>query len=203
MLDGDWSSDVCSSDLHIVEEAAPVVEFEPFQQATVTLIDANTRAMLSAREAALGREVTAEEVEYIIWRSAESGKSKSAVDFIQAIQTIHRIGRQVAPFFEKHDLLLSPVLLQPPVPLGFIDTDTRDVRTYVKHLLSFFGFTNLFNATGQPSMSVPLYWTPDNLPVGLLFSSRFGEEALLLRLAAQLEQARPWKDRRPVLAKKG
>jgi len=197
------AAQLCEALGHIVEEAAPAFDYEPFQQASVTLIDANTRAMLSAREASLGREVTADDVEYIIWRSAESGKSKSAVEVLRAIQTLQRVGREVAPFFEKHDILLSPVLLQPPVPLGFLDTNTREVRTYVQHLLSFFGFTNLFNATGQPSMSVPLYWTPDNLPVGLLFSARFGEEALLLRLAAQLEQARPWKDRRPAFPKKG
>jgi amidase len=102
-------------------------------------------------------------------------------------------------FLRRYDVLLSPVLLQPPVPLGYLDTHSKDVRAYVKNLYSFFGFTNLFNATGQPAMSVPLYWTPDNLPVGLQFAARFGDEALLLRLAAQLEQARPWKDRRPGL----
>jgi amidase/6-aminohexanoate-cyclic-dimer hydrolase len=66
-------------------------------------------------------------------------------------------------------------------------------------LSGFFGFTSLFNASGQPSMSVPLYWTADHLPIGLQFTARFEEEALLFRLAAQLETAYPWKDRRPVL----
>mgnify|MGYP001156523416 CR=1 FL=1 len=194
---------LCEELGHIVEEAAPAFDFETYQKATVTIIDSNTGAMLSAREAALGREITAGEVEYITWRSAESGKRKSAVEFVQALQTLHHTSRQVAPFFEEHDMLLSPVLLQPPVPLGFLDTQSREVRTYVQRLMSFFGFTGLFNATGQPSMSVPLHWTPDNLPVGLLFSAGFGQEALLLRLASQLEEARPWKNRRPNLSEKG
>jgi amidase len=194
---------LCAELGHTVVEDAPAFDFELFQLATVTIIDANTRAMIAARAQALGREVSAEEVEYVTWRSAESGQSKSAVEYIQAVQTIHCTSRQVAPFFERYDILLSPVLLQPPVPLGFLDTQSEDVRTYMQHLFSFFGFTGLFNATGQPSMSVPLYWTPDPLPVGLLFSARCGAEAVLFRLAAQLEQARPWNDRRPARPTKG
>jgi Asp-tRNA(Asn)/Glu-tRNA(Gln) amidotransferase A subunit family amidase len=96
-------------------------------------------------------------------------------------------------------MLLSPVLLKPPVPLGYLDTRTEDVRGYLTRLLSYFGFTGLFNGTGQPSMSVPLCWSKDNLPIGVLFSARFGQEAVLYRLAGQLEQARPWKDRRPAM----
>ena len=93
----------------------------------------------------------------------------------------------------------NPTLLKPPVPLGYLDMMTKEVRTYVLNLISFTGFTSLWNGTGQPSMSVPLHWTRENLPVGVLFSGRYGEEGLLLRLAAQLEAARPWKGRRPVI----
>jgi amidase/6-aminohexanoate-cyclic-dimer hydrolase len=74
---------------------------------------------------------------------------------------------------------------------------STDTQKYIDNVNSFFGFTNLFNATGQPSMSVPLFWTNDDLPVGLQFSARFGDEALLFRLAAQLEEAQPWRDKRP------
>lgn len=189
---------LCSELGHTLEEAYPTYDADEFQRAAVAIIDANTNLMLAERAKSLDREVQADEVEYITWRSAASGKKIPAADYVRAVQTIHRTGRQVARFFERYDVLLSPVLLQPPVPLGFLDTRSRDVRAYVTNLFSFFGFTSLFNGTGQPSMSVPLYWTRDNLPVGLLFSGRFGEEALLLRLAAQLEQSRPWWQRRPV-----
>ena len=95
--------------------------------------------------------------------------------------------------------MLSPVLLTPPIPLGILGLDTDDLQAYGEAFSKFFGFTNLFNATGQPSMSVPLHWSEDGLPVGLQFTASFGNEALLFRLAAQLEQAQPWKDRRPDL----
>ncbi len=188
---------LCADLGHAVEEARPAFDFEPFQQAAVAIINANTGAMLDLRAKELGREVTQQDVEYVTWRTAQAGKSSSASDHVRALHVIHQVTRQVAVFFQKYDILLSPVLLKPPVPLGFLNTRSEEVRTYVKNLYSYFGFTNLFNATGQPSMSVPLYWTPDQLPIGLLFSGRFGDEALLLSLAAQLESACPWKDRRP------
>ena len=103
----------------------------------------------------------------------------------------------MARFFKDYDILLSPVLLKPPIPLGKLNMMSPDIAQYLKDLSSFFGFTSLFNVTGQPAMSVPLYWTTDTLPVGLQFAARYGEESLLFRLAAQLEKARPWQDRRP------
>jgi len=190
---------LCSELGHQLSEAYPAYDVDAFQRAASIIIDADTNLMLADRAESLGREVQPEEVEYVSWRSAQSGGRCTAADYLQATRTIHSVGRQSACFFENYDILLSPVLLQPPVPLGYLDTRSKEVRTYVKNLFSFFGFTSLFNASGQPSMSVPLYWTRDNLPVGLLFSARFGEDALLLRLAAQLEAARPWRDRRPVL----
>ncbi|KJS29685.1 MAG: amidase, partial [Desulfatitalea sp. BRH_c12] len=188
---------LCADLGHTLVEAYPAYDVEALQSAAVSVIDANSYAMVAARAAALGRDIQPDELEYVTWRSAQAGKRRSALDYLSAIHTVHATGRQVARFFENYDVLLSPVLLQPPVPLGYLDTHSTDVRDYVSHLFSFFGFTSLFNATGQPSMSVPLYWTADNLPVGLLFSARFGAEATLLRLASQLEAARPWKDRRP------
>jgi amidase/6-aminohexanoate-cyclic-dimer hydrolase len=68
---------------------------------------------------------------------------------------------------------------------------------YGRELVSFMPFTQLYNVTGQPSMSVPLHWTSDGLPVGVMFSARFGDEATLFRLAAQLEEARSWRTARP------
>jgi amidase len=188
---------LCGALGHAVEEARLPFDFERYQAATAKVIDANTAALLDLGASVLGREVVPEEVEHITWRSAQSGRKITAPEFVEALTTLHQTSRKIAPFFETYDIFLCPVLLRPPVPLGFLDTQSEDVKGYATNLFTFFGFTGLFNATGQPSMSVPLYWGRDNLPIGLLFSARFGDDALLFRLAAQLEQARPWKDRRP------
>lgn len=188
---------LCEGLGHAVKEDSPPVDMELFGPAFVDVINANTRATLEARAREIGRDVTQDDVEHITWLTAEAGKALTASKYIQSVQAIHRVGRRVAGFFEDYDILMSPVLLKPPVPLGYLDMMSTDTGRYIDNINSFFGFTNLFNATGQPSMSVPLYWTDDDLPVGLLFSARFGDEALLFRLAAQLEEAQPWKDRRP------
>lgn len=190
---------LCADLGHKVTEAAPEFDADRLQEAVVTIINANTAAMVDARVEQLGRELAEGDLEYVTRRAAESGREVCAPELVQAIQTIHHTGRQVARFFEDYDILLSPVLLKPPVPIGYLDTQSEDVRGYLGRLYTYFGFTGLFNATGQPSMSVPLCWSQENLPIGMLFSGRFAEEATLFRLAGQLEAARPWKDRRPPL----
>lgn len=193
------AAELCESLGHDVIAAAPAVNAKALQSATSTIINVNLRAMLEMRGRMLRRDVQVIDVERITWLASEAGRLTPAAELARAIETIHQLGRDLAPFFETYDLLLSPVLLKPPVPLGYIDTMSENTKDYVVKLYSFFGFTSLFNATGQPAMSVPLYWTPENLPVGVQFAGRFGEEALLLQLAAQLEEARPWKERRPIV----
>ena len=89
---------------------------------------------------------------------------------------------------------------KPPRPIGHFDIRSNDVDAWLERLSAFVPFTYPFNATGQPAASVPLYWSDDGLPIGVQFAARQGEEALLLLLAAQLERARPWFDRRPHMA---
>ena len=190
---------LCEGLGHTIEEASPVVNAEELMPATMILMNTDVRAKLEIRAEALGREPTPDDVEYVTWRMAEAGKELSAVSYLRAVQTIHKTGREVAHFFEDYDILLSTVLLKPPIPLGTLDMMSEDMEGYSAAIGSFFGFTSLFNVTGQPSMSVPLYWTDDGLPVGLQFTARYGDEALLFRLASQLEEAKPWGDRRPSL----
>ena len=129
----------------------------------------------------------------------ESGVQASAADYARAVLAIHRTGRMVAGFFERYDVLLTPTLPQPPQKLGVFDMNADDPEAYRRAVALFTAFTAPFNASGNPAMSVPLYWTTSGLPIGVHFAGRYGDEATLLRLAAQLEQARPWFHRRPLV----
>jgi amidase/6-aminohexanoate-cyclic-dimer hydrolase len=94
-------------------------------------------------------------------------------------------------FHEQYDVILCPTLSSLPVPIGqFLDGDLGE------KLGAFMGNTSLFNQTGQPSISLPLAWSEDGLPIGMMLSAAFGDDALLFQLAGQLEEARPWRDRR-------
>jgi amidase/6-aminohexanoate-cyclic-dimer hydrolase len=139
-------------------------------------------------------------VERITWIRALDGHNARAADYARAIGIMHRTGRQVAPFFSRYDVLLTPTMCRPPYPLGVIDMMTGDPVGYGQAVLSTIAFTSLWNACGNPAMSVPLAWSRAGLPLGVQFVGGFGDEATLFRLAAQLEAAQPWAERRPPLA---
>jgi amidase/6-aminohexanoate-cyclic-dimer hydrolase len=185
---------------HRVEEATPDVDAKALGQASLIVASANVRAALEARAAALGRELTAADVERITWARATDGHTARAADYARAIGIMHRAGRVVARFFQGYDVLLSPTMCRPPHPLGVIDMMTGDVDRYTQAVLGTIGFTAVFNSAGNPAMSVPLAWSRAGLPLGVQFAAAFGEEATLFRLGAQLEAAQPWADRRPPFA---
>ena len=108
-------------------------------------------------------------------------------------------GRRMGAFLTSYDVILSTVLAGPPPKLGYFDQNSADVETFAERVNTYLSVTPLHNATGTPAMSVPLHWTADGLPVGVHFAGRYGAEATLLQLAAQLEKAQPWFDRVPVL----
>ena len=112
---------------------------------------------------------------------------------------MHAAGRRMAAFLTSYDVILSTVLAGPPPKLGYLDQNSSDVETFAERVNTYLSVTPLHNATGTPAMSVPLHWTADGLPVGVHFAGRYGEEATLLQLAAQLETAQPWFDRLPAL----
>jgi Asp-tRNA(Asn)/Glu-tRNA(Gln) amidotransferase A subunit family amidase len=118
---------------------------------------------------------------------------------VLATQAVHAFSRVAATFFQRFDVLLMSTLGSPPIRIGALRGTPPDLAGYANRLFAFMPNTQVFNATGQPAMSVPLSWSAEGLPIGLQFAARMGEEALLLRLAAQLEAARPWAGRRPAL----
>jgi amidase len=182
---------------HHVEEARPEIDAKAHGSATFTLVCANVRASLEARTAALGRELTGSDVERLTWARATDGHRARASDYARSVIVIHRVGRQVARFFTRYDVLLTPTMCQPPRPLGVLDLMTEDEEAYTQALLGCIAFTSVFNSAGNPAVSVPLGWSRAGLPLGVQFAAPFGDEATLFRLGAQLEAAQPWFDRRP------
>jgi len=138
--------------------------------------------------------------EPLTWAIYEIGREFSASDYLMAVRTLQRASRDVCKFFMDYDVFLTPVLAEPPVNIGTFDAPESNPMQAWERVVEFAPFTAIFNATGQPAMSVPLYWNVDNLPVGTHFAGRFGDEATLFRLAAQLEYARPWATRRPPIS---
>ena len=102
-------------------------------------------------------------------------------------------------FFENVDVMLTPTIAALPAPLGELDQDRKGMTAmeWTRQVFAYCPFTPLFNTTGQPAMSLPLYWSAGGLPVGVQIAARFGDEATLFRLASQLEQAKPWAKKRP------
>ena len=98
---------------------------------------------------------------------------------------------------EGHDLLLTPTIAEPPPPLGTFDSPPDNPLHGLFRAAELVPFTPPFNVTGQPAISLPLHWNDDGLPIGVQLVAPFGREDLLLRVAAQLEAAQPWADRRP------
>jgi amidase len=125
----------------------------------------------------------------------EGGAKFTARDCARAITIVHSIGRRFGAFFANYDVLLSPTLAEPPLPFGSTDMMKNDLASYNERLFRLIPFTPLFNASGGPGISLPLHWSS----AGIRFGANFGNEAVLLRLAAQLEQAKPWHDKRPSL----
>jgi amidase len=128
----------------------------------------------------------------------QRGLKVSGVEYIEAIAAAHAAGRTMATFLTSYDVILSTTLAGPPPKLGYLDQN-GDVQSFAERVTEYLSVTPLHNATGAPAMNVPLHWTADGLPVGVHFAGRYGEEATLPALAAELETAQPWFDRVPAL----
>jgi amidase/6-aminohexanoate-cyclic-dimer hydrolase len=180
-----------------VEEAAPGIERAAVLEATIAIVSVQTALMLDTLSRDLGRACTPEAVETATWGMAEMGRETSGVAFQAALETLHGAGRRLGAFFERYDLILTPTQPMPTPRLGWLDTMSDDRDRYRGRVVQSIGFTSFFNATGCPAMSVPLAWGDNGVPQGSQFAAAYANEALLFRLAAQLEEARPWFDKRP------
>jgi amidase len=206
---------------HAVEEASPPVDRATLEPAFVTLLAAETAADIAQLQQLLGRRVAPTELEPATAALGLLGRSFRAAELALAQRSLQAAARALVPFFQRYDMLLTPTLGGPPALLGAQQPTAAEQR--LMRVVTALGaggllrqpavlqplldktfdtipFTALFNITGQPAMSVPLCWNSAGLPIGVQLAGRFGEDALLLRLAGQLEQARPWFHRVPVLA---
>jgi amidase len=191
---------LCADLGHGVEPAQPKLDVGALGQATRVIIAGNVHTAVRLRCEALGREPSGQDVEAITWAFAREGASASAGDYAAAVMVMHQQGRQLAAFFQDYDVILSSTLRHPPLPLGAIDMEGTDLDHYYKTLFEDeIAITPFYNNTGCPAMTVPLHWSADGLPVGVHFGAAFGDEALLFRLASQLEVAKPWFDKVPDL----
>jgi amidase len=129
----------------------------------------------------------------------ESARASSAADYARAVARLGVLARRTAAFWTSHDVVLTPTLALPPVPIGW----QEDAEGAVEQLLrsvAFTPFTAIANLTGLPAVSMPLHWTDGGIPIGVQAIGPPAGDSLVLRLAAQLESARPWADRRPPLS---
>ncbi len=191
------AAELCAGLGHEVEEAAPVLDGEEIERAFTVLWSAGVASGIDGMSQLMDTKPVPEKFEPLTWALYEMGRGFSASDYLLATLALQSVSRVVAAFFERYDVWLTPTLAEPPPTLGTFDSPPEDpLRGYFR-AAEYVPFTPIFNVTGQPAMSVPLYWNDAGLPIGTHFAGRFGDEATLFRLAAQLEEARPWAARRP------
>ena len=203
---------------HHVEEAAPVLDHDACAIAFATVIAGETRAEIEHVARLMQRRPRARDFEPATYILGLMGRATGAAAYVAAVRTLQLAARALAPFFERHDMLLTPTLAAPPILTGALQPTRAEQRQMAlinalnagwllkaggiiereaARMFDYIPFTPLFNATGQPAMSVPLHWNAAGLPIGTQFVAPFGGDAQLFRLAGQLERASPWFQRRP------
>jgi amidase len=187
---------------HRVETAAPAaLEEGEMLEAFTTIMFASLAAEIAHWEAVLGRPWTATDVEALTWTYRELAGAVTGAAYVQALEAAHRWSRRVVSwwFDGGFDLLLTPTLSEPPPEIGDIAARPDDPMRAATRALPFAAYTAPFNVTGQPAMSLPTAWTESGLPVGVQLVAAPNREDVLVRVAAQVERARPWADRRPAV----
>jgi len=203
---------------HELIEARPDIDGPALAQSYISMYFAETAANIDELAFVLGRKARPSDVEALTWLMSLLGKSYSAGHFVSALRKWDQAARQMGNFFRQYDLYLTPTTAYPPARIGELQPKPAEavmirlVNTLrlgrllkatglpdqmAKESLKRTPFTQAANLSGLPAVSVPLCWTADGLPCGSHFTAPFGDEATLLRLAARLEEAQPWFDKRP------
>lgn len=203
---------------HDVDEDQFSIDKEDFALSYLTVLASEACAQVRAIIRKLGGKATVLDFEPSTQALAALGSTIDGGEYAEALDKLSVYSRKIANFFEKYDVLLTPTLASPPIPIGSLhvsEAESRMIRLQSRlhaawalkalHVIeqlagttfNFIPYTAVFNVTGQPAMSVPLCQSGDGLPIGMQFAARFGNEATLFRLAGQLEQAQPWFNKLP------
>jgi len=183
---------------HSVEEQAHPADHALAGAAMSKIIGTHVLQSIKPRLDFLGLSLDEAPVELSTKVMAKGGAKVSASDYVTARDHLRKLELDMRAFHESVDVIVSPVLSKPPAPLGWLDMNSNDLKDYASKFSQYSGFTAFYNGTGAPSMSVPLHSTSTGLPIGIQMSAAWGQDALLLRLAAQLESAAPWTRRAPL-----
>jgi amidase len=190
---------LCEELGHIVEEAAPPIDYSMMTSSFLAVFTTGAATMIDGFAFLNGREPKREDFEGLTWGLYEQSKQVSATQHQIAVAMLQMIGRIIGQFHETYDCWLTSTLGAPPIRLGVVDIDASDPLLGMAPIVDYVPFTPVQNATGQPAISLPLHWTADGLPVGVMFTAALGGEPVLFRLASQLEAARPWIGRKPTV----
>lgn len=186
---------------HRVTEASPSFDVAAYDVATVRIWTAFLAATVATYAQMTGNAPSSDTLEATVLACYEAGTKMSALELMEADVIQNQVTRAVASFFVDHDVLLTPTMAHPTFPLGLLDANdpSLDAAGWTEKVFRHCPFTALFNMTGQPAINVPFATTADGRPAGTQLVGRFGEEGTLIGLAAQVEEARPWIDRKPAV----
>ena len=196
------SAQLCSSLGHIVEEIAPdELSYPSVPEAFGCIVSCFIGFAVAYWERELGKKIGKDDLEPVTWGRYQAASDRTGANYLVAVEEIQRFSRKMACWYHDggYDLLLSPTMRIPPTKLGALQWAPENSEKWLELVQSFGTFTRIQNLTGQPAMSVPLFWNQNGVPIGVQFAARFGDEATLLRLAAQLEQERPWTQKKPLI----
>ena len=195
------TAQLCEELGHQITEARPELVWEQFFEATVVLWAANLAVFIDYAAMLTGRPADEDHLEATVLACYREGKQVKAETLLMAQATANHVCRGIGRFFQEYDVLLTPTVAQPPLPLGTINANdpNLDAKAWSRRTFDFCPFTPLFNTTGQPAISLPLHRSAGGLPLGVQFAGRYGDETTLLQLARQLEQAAPWPLTAPLL----
>lgn len=184
---------------HHVEEAGPDLDGESLGKSLMVTVSAAAAMVMEDRGEVLGRKLGPDDMEPVTARFVEFGNSIPMKELMKATQVSITAGLVYEHFLVDggHDMILSPTLSRVPDKTGVLSLAPADMDAYTQAVTSFAPWCAISNQAGSPAMSVPLHWTAANLPIGMMFGARCGNEWELFQLAGQLERAAPWADRRP------